>query len=162
MVALTAVFLHGLESSSKGTKAVWFKDRFPEMIVPDFAGTLADRMAVLRDLLAGLTDIVLVGSSFGGLMATVYVMEHPEKIRKVILLAPALNFPDFRIVPEPDKKIPVPAILYIGSRDDVCPPHIVMPTAQKVFSDLVVNVVDDDHMLHQTFSTIGWDNMLTV
>ena len=37
-------------------------------------------------------EIVLFGSSFGGLIVTWYSSIHPENIRKLILIAPALQF----------------------------------------------------------------------
>jgi hypothetical protein len=33
---MTTVFLHGLESSSKGVKAGWFRQNFPTMLIPYF------------------------------------------------------------------------------------------------------------------------------
>ena len=89
------IFLHGLDSSSKGTKARWFKKHFPGMVIPDFTGSLNDRMKTLSETLAGQNDLVIVGSSFGGLMATMYTQQNQALVKKLILLAPALNFPEF-------------------------------------------------------------------
>ena len=91
---MTTVFLHGLDSSSQGTKAKWFGKNFPEMVIPDFTGTIYDRMEKLITLLDEEKELILIGSSFGGLMATLFARENESRIRKVILLAPALNFPD--------------------------------------------------------------------
>ncbi|HYQ60398.1 MAG TPA: hypothetical protein VEP29_05070, partial [Desulfatiglandales bacterium] len=63
------MFIHGLESNNQGTKAVYFRKHFPDMLTPNFPGSLDERMADLRTLLSGKRDITLVGSSFGGLMA---------------------------------------------------------------------------------------------
>lgn len=156
---METVFLHGLDSSSSGTKARWFKDHYPEMLIPDFAGPLAERMKLLRSLLGSRRDLVLVGSSFGGLMATVFAVEHPDKLRRVVLLAPALNFPDWKFAA--DEKIAVPAQLYIGRRDTVCPPEEVLPVAKSIFSDLSVQLTDDDHLLHGAFPSIDWDILLS-
>ncbi|HOF74682.1 MAG: alpha/beta fold hydrolase, partial [Pseudomonadota bacterium] len=93
---VTRVFIHGLESSSRGTKGVFFRDRYPDMIIEDFGGPLEARMKQLDGLLAGLRDLCLVGSSFGGLMAAIYACENEPRVRKVVLLAPALHVPDFR------------------------------------------------------------------
>lgn len=156
---MTAVFLHGLDSSGKGTKALWFREHFPGMLIPDFTGSLEERMTVLRHLLLHEQDLVLVGSSFGGLMATIFAVEQPEKMQRVILLAPALNFPDWEF--ELSGLISVPAHLYIGSRDTVCPPDKVVPVARQIFSDLSVELTDDDHLLHATFGTIDWPMLLS-
>ena len=157
---MTSVFLHGLESSSKGTKGSWFRERFPEILIPDFVGTLADRMAVLQTVLADRDNLVLVGSSFGGLMATVYVLEHPEKVEKAILLAPALNFPDFSKYA--GRKTTVRTQLFIGRQDDVCPPEIVIPKAMDTFINLEVHRSDDDHPLRNTFPDLDWKRLLSV
>ena len=131
---MMTLFLHGLESSSRGFKARWFSKNFSEVVTPDFTGVLAVRMKKLRAIMIGMDKTVLIGSSFGGLMATLYAMEQEGRVEKVILLAPALNFPDF--VPPVGGKTAVPSRLYIGSRDTVCPPEIVLPLAKHIFSDL--------------------------
>src|SRR3990172_7438538 len=113
------IFIHGLEGSSQGAKATFFREKYPEMIVEDYFGDFAERMAKLESILADKNDIVIVGSSLGGLMAAYFACGRPEKIRKLILLAPALNFlpPDRR----PDGRLAFPVIIYQGSRDDVVP-----------------------------------------
>ena len=130
------VFLHGLESSSKGTKGRWFSERFPDMLMPDFTGSLDERMIQLRHLLYGKNDLVLVGSSFGGLMATVYAIECCADVSKVVLLAPALNFHDFEQYSS--QSTDVRALLYTGDNDTVCPPEIIIPAAERAFTDLTV------------------------
>ena len=62
----TRVFIHGLESSSQGTKGSFFTRRYAGMIVEDFPGTLGERMAKLERLLENMSDLILVGSSYGG------------------------------------------------------------------------------------------------
>ena len=89
------IFLHGLESSSRGAKATFLQGLYPDMVIPDFTGSLAERMASLRAKLAGQKDIKLIGSSFGGLMAAIFAMENQEAVVRIVLLAPALNFPEF-------------------------------------------------------------------
>ena len=85
------IFLHGLESSSRGTKSCYFHDRFPDIIIPDFQGSLEQRMQDLRQHLKGSSDIRIIGSSFGGLMAAIYAMENEDCVKEIILLAPALH-----------------------------------------------------------------------
>jgi pimeloyl-ACP methyl ester carboxylesterase len=85
------IFIHGLESSNQGTKAVFFRDKYPDMILPDFEGPLTERMEKLNRILSGKSEIRIVGSSFGGLMAALFAMENPSQVRRMILLAPATN-----------------------------------------------------------------------
>jgi pimeloyl-ACP methyl ester carboxylesterase len=89
------IFIHGLESSGQGTKGFFFKNRFPEMLTPDFTGDLAERMIRLDRILEGRSGIKIVGSSFGGLMASLYAMKHESRVNRLILLAPALNLIGF-------------------------------------------------------------------
>jgi len=81
MCSITRVFIHGLESSSKGNKGVFFKNRYPEMIIEDYEGSLEKRMTKLEDILEGKSNIILVGSSFGGLMAALYAHRHPGSLK---------------------------------------------------------------------------------
>ena len=150
-------FLHGLDSSSKGTKGQWFAKHFPEVRVPDFQGDLATRLRALETLCDGCNDLTLVGSSFGGLMATCFAMRHPGRCRSLVLLAPALNFPEFS---PPQERIGIPTSLIIGNMDTVTPPDKVLPLAQKSFSQLQIFRVDDDHMLHNCFEHLDWQQLL--
>jgi pimeloyl-ACP methyl ester carboxylesterase len=157
---LTTAFIHGLESSSQGIKGVFFKERYPDMIIEDFVGTFDQRMKKLNKLLSDKANLILVGSSYGGLMATVYACNYEEKIEKLILLAPALNIDEFR--PYLNKKLHLPVMIYHGRNDDVVPPLSVQNIARSVFTNLQYNLVDDDHSLHRTFSHIDWDTLLEV
>ncbi|MBC8317291.1 MAG: alpha/beta fold hydrolase [Desulfobulbaceae bacterium] len=153
----TYYFLHGLESSSKGTKGRWFAKQYPNMIIPDFEGDLSHRLLSLEKHCGDRKNLVLVGSSFGGLMATVYAMAHESRCLRLILLAPALNFPEFS---PPEKMISTPTRLIIGKDDAVTPPDKVLPLAQKTFQNLDVTICNDDHMLHRVFCELDWRNML--
>jgi alpha-beta hydrolase superfamily lysophospholipase len=152
------IFLHGLESSSKGAKATFLRDCYPDMIIPDFSGSLSERMVSLHDILAGQKDIRLIGSSFGGLMATIFAMENQGAVDRVVLLAPALNFPEF--LQYPIKELNIPAWMIIGKRDTVTPPAKVVPAAHKIFTTLHYDEVDDDHLLARTFRNLDWQTML--
>ena len=44
------IFIHGLESSNKGTKAVFFREKYPDMIIPTFTGNLPERMEKLPSI----------------------------------------------------------------------------------------------------------------
>jgi pimeloyl-ACP methyl ester carboxylesterase len=157
---MTRVFIHGLDSSSQGTKARFFRKRYPDMIIPDFEGDLQERMKRLEQVLRGEEDLRLVGSSFGGLMAPLFAMDHPSLVTRLVLLAPALNMLAF----VPDRKVrpvSVPVRLYHGTADTVIPLEEVVPVARRLFTDLRLQEVEDDHMLHKTFRDIPWDELLS-
>jgi pimeloyl-ACP methyl ester carboxylesterase len=86
----TSVFIHGLDSSSRGTKGSFFRKRYPQMLMEDYTGPLEERMAKLKASLAGRDSLILVGSSYGGLMAALFALENEARVRRLVLLAPAL------------------------------------------------------------------------
>jgi predicted esterase len=159
-VALTRVFVHGLEGSSRGTKAVFFKERYPDMVIHDFQGNLEERTGQMIRLLSGKEPMIIVGSSFGGLMATLFACKYPRQTRKLILLAPALSLPEFR--PFLGCRIGMPVYIYHGNRDRVVPPEPVRRIAREIFLDQTFVMVDDDHMLRNTFRSRDWDALLEV
>ena len=129
------------------------------MIVEDFRGNFEERMDMLNVLLKNKDNLILVGSSYGGLMASVFACRTRKKIKKLVLLAPALNH-----MPSETRgliKLDFPVTLYHGDRDNVVPPGPVYEIARKMFTDLTYHLVDDDHSLHQTFFTILWDELLS-
>ncbi|MEW6668868.1 MAG: YqiA/YcfP family alpha/beta fold hydrolase [Thermodesulfobacteriota bacterium] len=152
------IFLHGLDSSSRGTKAVFFRERFPDMLIPDFSGSLEERMQKLEGILSGRTGLRMVGSSFGGLMATLFAMQHEPRVERLVLLAPAVNF----LGPSgyPEKPVSVPVWIYHGTHDEVIPLPAVKTVAGRIFPRLTLHEVEDDHNLHRTFRTLDWDTLL--
>ncbi len=152
------IFLHGLESSSKGAKATFLRDLFPDIYIPDFKGSLTERMASLNAILAGRKNILLIGSSFGGLMATIYAMGNEDTVDRLVLLAPALNFPDFSDFQL--KSVAIPTWMIIGKSDTVTPVEKVMPLARRIFTNLNYNEVEDDHFLARTYRKLAWKTLL--
>jgi len=152
------VFIHGLESTAQGAKGQFFRQYFPQMIIEDYTGDFDTRMSKLNGLLAGIADLILVGSSYGGLMAAQYALENEDRVKKLILLAPALNLPELR--PPAQTKLQMPVIIYHGTGDNVVDLYIVQTIAMKYFSNLEHNFVDDDHSLHKTFPLIDWKGIL--
>jgi len=153
----TTYFLHGLDSSGNGTKGRFFAQNFPHVVRPDFAGTLADRLQQLEKLVSDKEQLILVGSSFGGLMATCFALAHPEKVARLILLAPALNFAEYR---PPAQLLTTSTFLLVGKNDTVTPVDLVVPLAKATFTDLHLRITDDDHLLHATFPQLDWQKLL--
>jgi pimeloyl-ACP methyl ester carboxylesterase len=154
------VFVHGLESSGQGTKGVFFRERFPEMIIEDFAGSFRERMEKLEDLLAGKENLIIVGSSYGGLMAAAYASLNEERVRKLVLLAPALHLDPFKLYLT--RKLSLPVALFHGLRDDVVPLEAVQAIAGQLYDNLTLTVLEDDHSLHDTFATLDWNALLSL
>jgi hypothetical protein len=153
------IYLHGLESSSQSGKARQFAEKFPGMITPDFTGSLEERMKQLKPIMGRKKNWTIIGSSFGGLMGTIFTCEHPTQVRKLILLAPALLRDQFAssLNLEP---VSVPTIIIHGTEDDVVPLEPVREIAEKLFTFLTYRVVDDGHRLLKTFDELDWEVIL--
>ena len=150
-------FLHGLDSSGNGTKGKFFAENFPQINRPNFHGELTTRINQLEEICRGDKAITFIGSSFGGLMASCFTESNREKVSRLILMAPALNFEDYT---PPVPAIDVPTLLIIGSHDDVTPIDPVLDLAQMTFTNLTIWISDDDHMLHRSFTHLDWVKLL--
>jgi pimeloyl-ACP methyl ester carboxylesterase len=112
----TVVWLGGFRSDMAGTKAQaladWAQARGRAYVRFDYfghgdsegdfrEGTItrwrADALAVLDELAAG--QAVLVGSSMGGWLACLAAMAAPERIRAMVLVAPAADFTETLMAP---------------------------------------------------------------
>jgi len=153
------IYLHGSESTSQSGKARQFAEKFPGMVTPDFTGSFEERMKQLKPILGRKKNWVIIGSSFGGLMGTVFTCKHPTQVRKLILLAPALLRDHF--APYLDlEPVSVPTVIVHGTEDDVVPLESVRELAEKLFKNLKYIVVDDGHRLHKTFGELDWEEIL--
>lgn len=154
------IFIHGLMGSGQGFKATWLRQRYPWMLAPDFEGDLPVRMQALDAVLIGAGPWTLIGSSFGGLMAALFAAQQPQRVRRLVLLAPALVWPDFAMSPPPP--VHVPGAIYQGSLDELLPYETVRQLAAQVFPDLAFHLVEDDHSLHATVRALDWDDVLNL
>ena len=152
------LYLHGLESNSQTYKAALIRAVYPDLITPDFTGSLDERMEQLYPILGREPNWTLIGSSFGGLMSALFTTQHPTQVRKQILLAPALMLPEFaEHLPAP---VEVPTLIIHGRQDAIVPVETNKPLAEKVFRNLEYRLVDDDHRLHQTAAALDWKALI--
>ena len=152
------ILIHGLMGSSQGTKARHLRNVFPEMVCPDFGGTLDERMEKLEGVMSEGDNWKVIGSSLGGLMAAMYACSNPQRVAKLVMLAPALIWPDFTSdLPDP---VSLPAVIYHGKHDTIIPLDEMRKIAERLFLNLTLNVVDDDHSLHNTIFSIDWCDLL--
>lgn len=152
------IFLHGLEGSSQGIKATLLRQLFPGLLAPDFSGSLHERMTALDTILGEERGWTIIGSSFGGLMGAIFTCQHPQQVKKLILLAAALPWPDFASqLPDP---VSVPVVMFHGSQDQIVPLEPTRRLAEQVFQNLTFHAVDDDHGLYKTVHSLNWHELL--
>jgi uncharacterized protein len=99
---LRVLYLHGFASGPSSGKAQFFRHRFAEMgtelEVPDLSEgdfenlTISGQLHVIERTSRG-EPVVLIGSSMGGYLATLYAAAHRDKVTKLVLMAPAFRFP---------------------------------------------------------------------
>jgi len=158
MASGNLLFIHGLEGSSQGVKARMLQELFPEIQVPDFSGSLSERMEHLSVILALDQSWTIIGSSFGALMAALFTHQFPQRVDRLILLAPALVWPEFTQLPP--SSIAVPTVIIHGLRDDVIPIVHVRELAERTFVKCDFRTVDDDHGLHETARKLDWKELV--
>lgn len=151
------VFCHGLESNPHGSKVQALRAAGFEVVAPDFQGqNLAARVETLMPVLRGAPDVVLVGSSYGGLAALYGGILHVAaggRLRGLVLCAPALHWreppADVLLLREP----PAPTIVIHGRRDEVVPVAASEAWAGG-FPEVELVLVDDEHRLKESMAAI--------
>jgi predicted esterase len=91
-------------------------------------------------------------------MGATYACQNPHKVKKLVLLAPALIWPD--LANDPPEAIDIPVVLYHGSRDQIIPIQPVRQLADQIFMNLDFREVDDDHGMYKTVHEIDWTSLL--
>jgi pimeloyl-ACP methyl ester carboxylesterase len=105
---MQVLYLHGFASSPESSKATFLSRKFAErgvsMVVPDLNSpdfstlTVTRMLQQLREVLATHGEpFVVIGSSLGGFVAVQAALEHPSRIARLVLLAPALDFDGNRL-----------------------------------------------------------------
>jgi pimeloyl-ACP methyl ester carboxylesterase len=167
---LNIIFIHGLESSGHGFKAKLLKNKIPEIITPDFEeyipGTpnknlLERRMAQLEKIITGEKSWIIIGSSFGGLMAVLFTCKKSEKVKGLILLAPYLNSPELNPKHFSGLPLNIPVFIFHARNDLVVPMKPSKARAEKIFSNIEYHIIEnDDHKLESTVQKMDWNDLI--
>jgi len=97
------IYLHGFASGGTSTKASYLASRLrehgielqtPDLNLPDFSTLTTTRMLEqTRALLdSASTEQTLIGSSLGGFVAVNAALKFSDRVNRLVLLAPALDF----------------------------------------------------------------------
>jgi uncharacterized protein len=99
---MRVVYLHGFASSPRSSKARFFREKFlgrgVDIQIPQLDGGDFERLTISGQLRIVEQTVdeqpaVLMGSSLGGYLCALYAARHPERVVKMVLLAPAFCFP---------------------------------------------------------------------
>ncbi|MCP4199833.1 MAG: alpha/beta fold hydrolase [Proteobacteria bacterium] len=159
------IFLHGIESSPKGTKATYLGEQFGAVSPALRHLRLNEQVGATRQLL-GEDTAVIVGSSLGGLTALGLAITCPENISHLILLAPAVGTFSQASFAEEEKIRPglyrevcefatftipkeVPCTMIQGLEDSVVDPAAVIGLCTRSKSSHLI-LVHDDHPLSRS------------
>lgn len=100
MLKSNYVYLHGFASSPQSRKAQFFRDRLAQRGIPlaipaldenNFAHLTISRMLAVVEQHAAHENVTLFGSSLGGYLAALFAQRHPERVRGLVLMAPAFR-----------------------------------------------------------------------
>jgi len=96
------VYLHGFASGPNSSKAQFFRRKFAErgipMEIPQLDEgrfeelTISGQLRVIERTIGG-QPAILIGSSLGGYLAALFANRHPALVERLVLLAPAFQFP---------------------------------------------------------------------
>jgi len=138
------VFLHGLETGPHGAKFHALRRVAPDLLAPSCEGIfdIDRRLAVIERDLSDEEELLLVGSSFGGLAAVLFASRHPARVRGCVLCAPAVQGLDLGTV----SRLPAETVIIHGRLDDVVPLHASESLAAR-FAAVRLVVVEDGHRL---------------
>ena len=145
---------HGLEGSPTGTKARALGELGAPFLCPDGRLlTLAQRIDLLQPHLHRHEKTLLVGSSYGGLVALYLASRHPDRVHGLILCAPALQHREPPVLSLPVLSTDIPCVVIHGTRDTVIPHGLSEDLAARS-PHIELFLVDDDHRLARSTKLI--------
>lgn len=156
-------YLHGYQSSPTGEKATIFKETLGAIPIA-YRDETPENLVISRclyrisEVLKNDHNVVLIGSSLGGLLAASTALTHPT-VKQLILLNPAIIPPQIdlhtidgmplRILEEMkdprlfEQKIPATIIILRGIQDDLVPDEWILSFAKA--QQATIQLFNDDH-----------------
>ena len=99
---------------------------------------------------------MLAGSSWGGLASALTAMQIPEKLKGLLLLAPALHYPESPN-DEPEKLIApdsVPVTIIHSTTDEIVPISASKNYIERSGNNVQLIEVEDNHVLENSIELI--------
>lgn len=137
-------FFHGLESGPHGSKYQRLRES-NRVFAPDFQGMdVWERLDKIECETQGLRNLIIVGSSYGGLLASLFYSRNPERVRGLVLMAPAL----YQEAADKVERMPEDAVVIHARQDDIVP---IGPVREKCARHgIQLTEVDDNHRLENS------------
>ena len=150
------IWAHGLWGSPNGSKITAIRDSGIEVISHDFNDMeLIDRVELLEKTME-VGNVVLAGSSWGGLACALAAQRKSDKLKGLLLLAPALHYPEPPNNNPEDlvapKKVPVTIIHSI--EDDIVPISASKDYIKRSGNNIKQIEVNDNHVLEKSIELI--------
>ena len=150
------VWTHGLWGSPNGSKVTAIRESGIEVISPDFNEMeLIDRVELLKETIE-IGNVLLAGSSWGRLACALTAIQIPEKLKGLLLLAPALHYPESPN-DEPEKLIApdsVPVTIIHSTTDDIVPISASKNYIERSGNNVQLIEVGDNHVLENSIELI--------
>lgn len=144
---MSLVFFHGLETGPHGSK-YQILSKIAPTIAPDCTGVmdLATRVQTAKEALQGHENLIIVGSSFGGLVAVTLLLQDAtieRRTQALLLCAPALHRQD---APQLPTSLYRKTTILHGKDDDVIPLRDVQQWARQNWVTQF-EFIQDEHRL---------------
>ena len=137
------IWAHGLWGSPNGSKITAIRDSGIEVISHDF-----------NDMEVG--NVVLAGSSWGGLACALAAQRKSDKLKGLLLLAPALHYPEPPNNNPEDLVAPkeVPVTIIHSIEDDIVPISASKDYIKRSGNNIKLIEVKDNHVLENSIELI--------
>lgn len=150
------VYAHGLHGRPDGIKPTALQDAGFPVVAPDCRECSLEERVRLIEWESAKGNVLLIGSSYGGLAALVVATLNAKRICGMILIAPALlgaeppvDDPEQLVIP-PD----LPTIVIHGKADEVVPIDVSRRLVARSGDNAQLIEVDDTHQLSHSIDVI--------
>ena len=150
------IWAHGLWGSPNGSKVTAIRESGIEVNSPDFNNMELDERVDILNELVSKEEVVLAGSSYGGLACALVAQQQPKQVKGMLLLAPALHLPESPN-DDPEKLIApnnFPISIIHSVTDEIVPVSASKDYIKRSGNNLRLIEVEDSHVLENSFSII--------